>query len=62
MIDLEPPVQEVAALELDGEELNADEGRRLDGVPLEVQEAWICEDLIFVLQVRLSYSSLDDLS
>lgn len=23
----------------------------LDGVPLEVQEAWICEDLMFVLQV-----------
>jgi hypothetical protein len=23
----------------------------LDGVPLEVQEAWICEDLLFVLQV-----------
>jgi len=62
VIDLEPPVQEVAALELDGGELNADEGRRLDGVPLEVQEAWICEDLIFVLQVRLSYSSLGDSS
>ena len=27
------------------------EERMLDGVPLEVQEAWICEDLIFVLQV-----------
>lgn len=26
--------------------------RMLEGVPLEVQEAWICEDLIFVLQVR----------
>jgi gamma-tubulin complex component 2 len=25
--------------------------RLLDGVPLEVQEAWICEDLVFVLQV-----------
>ncbi|RSH87478.1 hypothetical protein EHS25_003388 [Saitozyma podzolica] len=24
--------------------------RMLDGVPLEVQEAWICEDLLFVLQ------------
>jgi len=24
----------------------------LDGVPLEVQEAWICEDLMFVMQVR----------
>lgn len=42
------------------EEPEADEGlgledqpeRQLDGVPLEVQEAWICEDLMFVLQVR----------
>lgn len=24
--------------------------RLLDGVPLEVQEAWVCEDLMFVLQ------------
>ncbi|ODO09771.1 hypothetical protein I350_01988 [Cryptococcus amylolentus CBS 6273] len=28
----------------------AEEERLLDGVPLEVQEAWICEDLLFVLQ------------
>lgn len=28
--------------------------RLLDGVPLEIQEAWICEDLIFVLQVSLT--------
>ena len=28
------------------------EERKLDGVPLVVQEAWICEDLRFVLQVR----------
>jgi gamma-tubulin complex component 2 len=41
-------------LELEDEDLNTDEDRKLDGVPLEVQEAWICEDLIFVLQVRLS--------
>jgi gamma-tubulin complex component 2 len=54
VIDLEPPIQEVAALELEDEDLNTDEDRKLDGVPLEVQEAWICEDLIFVLQVRLS--------
>ena len=26
----------------------------LDGVPREVQEAWICEDMMFVLQVRVS--------
>ena len=58
VVDLEPPVQAVAALELDDENLDTDEGRRLDGVPLEVQEAWICEDLIFVLQVRLSKSVL----
>lgn len=24
--------------------------RLLDGVPLEVQEAWICEELMFLLQ------------
>lgn len=23
----------------------------LEGVPLEVQEAWVCEDLLFALQV-----------
>lgn len=28
-----------------------EEARLLDGVPLEVQEAWICEDMMFVLQV-----------
>ncbi|EIW70708.1 gamma-tubulin complex component 2 [Tremella mesenterica] len=28
----------------------AKEVRLLDGVPLEIQEAWICEDLMFVLQ------------
>jgi gamma-tubulin complex component 2 len=26
-------------------------GHMLDGVPLDVQEAWVCEDLTFVLQV-----------
>lgn len=29
------------------------EERKLDGVPLVVQEAWVCEDLRFVLQVSL---------
>lgn len=29
----------------------SEERRLLDEVPLEVQEAWICEDLLFVLQV-----------
>nr|XP_031863177.1 uncharacterized protein CI109_001049 [Kwoniella shandongensis]KAA5530249.1 hypothetical protein CI109_001049 [Kwoniella shandongensis] len=33
----------------DDEEVGA-ETRLLDRVPLEVQEAWICEDLLFVLQ------------
>ena len=47
------------------EEPDVDEGpglgnqpeRQLDGVPLEVQEAWICEDLMFVLQVSPLYAS-----
>jgi hypothetical protein len=34
------------------EEGEADVDRLLDGVPLEVQEAWVCEDLMFALQVR----------
>lgn len=58
---LNPPLEEVAALklrdaaEVDGPHEVEDTGRQLDGVPLEVQEAWICEDLIFVLQVRLFF-------
>lgn len=49
-------MEEVAALNLgdEGEEEEEETGIRLDGVPLEVQEAWICEDLIFVLQVSLA--------
>ncbi|OCF40305.1 gamma-tubulin complex component 2 [Kwoniella heveanensis CBS 569] len=35
--------------QVDGVE-EGEEERLLDGVPLEVQEAWICEDLLFVLQ------------
>lgn len=38
-------------------ELSA-EKRLLDEVPLEVQEAWICEDLLFVLQVSLEASNV----
>lgn len=55
MIDPEPPIEDVAALDLQDQDgdLEEDEMRKLDGVPLEVQEAWICEDLIFVLQVSL---------
>jgi gamma-tubulin complex component 2 len=51
---LEPPIEQVAALDLQDGNIEGeaeDDGRKLDGVPLEVQEAWICEDLIFVLQV-----------
>jgi gamma-tubulin complex component 2 len=51
---LEPPIEQVAALNLQDRDIEGeaeDDGRKLDGVPLEVQEAWICEDLIFVLQV-----------
>jgi gamma-tubulin complex component 2 len=54
VLDLEPPIEEVAGLELRDEDMEMeDETRKLDGVPLEVQEAWICEDLIVVLQVSL---------
>lgn len=35
------------------EEMEGQPERQLDGVPLDVQEAWICEDLMFVLQVSL---------
>lgn len=51
------PVTQVEALHIaqDGpDEVTSTEGkvgRQLDGVPLDVQEAWICEDLMFVLQV-----------
>jgi gamma-tubulin complex component 2 len=33
------------------EELARERERMLGGVPLEIQEAWICEDIMFVLQV-----------
>jgi gamma-tubulin complex component 2 len=61
---LDPPVGEVAALELGLDEAAEGEGpgRRLDGVPLEVQEAWICEDLIFVLQVSRAELKLANVS
>jgi gamma-tubulin complex component 2 len=35
--------------------------RLLDGVSLDVQEAWICEDMMFVLQVRCSCRIFTDL-
>ena len=28
----------------------------LDGVPLEIQEAWVCEDLLFALQVSSTFA------
>lgn len=39
------------AVDGDNNEEEDPDPRQLDGVPLEVQEAWICEDLMFVLQV-----------
>ncbi|WVQ80641.1 hypothetical protein IAT38_002746 [Cryptococcus sp. DSM 104549] len=42
-------VEKVVVVQQQPEEPEEDE-RLLDGVPLEVQEAWICEDLLFVLQ------------
>ena len=41
-------------MEVDAEEAEEEQVERLlDGVPLEIQEAWICEDLMFALQVGL---------
>jgi gamma-tubulin complex component 2 len=40
---------------INGEEEGVSFERLLDGVPLEVQEAWICEDLLFVMQVRKEF-------
>jgi len=28
----------------------------LNGVPLEIQEAWVCEDLLFALQVSSTFA------
>lgn len=42
----------------DGDEGEADDQSKLIGVPLEVQEAWICEDLMFVLQVSRRITSI----
>lgn len=48
-------------LEVDGEEVDEDDiamaDRLLDDVPLEVQEAWICEELLFALQVSIVVST-----
>ena len=38
-------------VELDGGEEEAAQERLLDDVGLDVQEAWLCEDLIYALQV-----------
>ncbi|ORY34102.1 Spc98 family-domain-containing protein [Naematelia encephala] len=59
-------------VEIRDQPVNADvheEARLLDRVPLEVQEAWICEDLLYVLQgvegslIRYdeAYDSLDEI-
>lgn len=50
-----PVVQDGVA---DGDEGEADDQSKLVGVPLEVQEAWICEDLMFVLQVSRRITSI----
>ncbi|WWC61778.1 uncharacterized protein I303_104363 [Kwoniella dejecticola CBS 10117] len=42
--------ERVAQLSLADGPDETEEGRSLDGIPLEMQEAWICEDLLFVLQ------------
>jgi hypothetical protein len=38
-------------VEVNGDDTEAVRERLLDSVPLEIQEAWICEDIMFVLQV-----------
>jgi hypothetical protein len=41
-------------VEVNGDDTDGTEAvreRLLDSVPLEIQEAWICEDIMFVLQV-----------
>jgi len=43
----------------EGEDEVDDVETLLDGVPLVVQEAWICEDLLFALQVSLPVSALE---
>lgn len=45
----------------EGEDEVDDVETLLDGVPLEVQEAWICEDLLFALQVSLPVSALENM-
>lgn len=47
--DVEVEVQVVHQTEPEGQ--SEEKSRLLDGVSLEVQEAWICEDMMFVLQV-----------
>jgi hypothetical protein len=45
-------------VELDDEDDEAVEAvRLLDDVPLEIQEAWICEELLFALQVSMAQAS-----
>ncbi|KAK8864313.1 hypothetical protein IAR55_001560 [Kwoniella newhampshirensis] len=46
----EPESIPVVVPDLMGGDEEEQASRLLDGVPLEVQEAWICEDLLFVLQ------------
>ena len=60
---VEPPIHQVEALRIHNEQIDpavtesttTAAARQLDGVPLEIQEAWVCEDLIFVLQVSIVF-------
>lgn len=60
-VDYSDPVPERqinVRVELDDEDDEAVEAiRLLDDVPLEIQEAWICEELLFALQVSLAQAS-----
>ena len=53
-VDVEVRVINQAVLDDAGAEEQPVVSRLPDGVSLDVQEAWICEDMMFVLQVRSS--------
>ena len=48
-------------VDMDGDDEPVVEERLLDDVPLEIQEAWICEELMFAFQVSItSTGELED--
>lgn len=51
-IEVEVVIRDQEDVDVDGAG-EVPRGQLLVGVPLEVQEAWVCEDLMFVLQVSL---------